>query len=323
MTSEPMARHPRAEAQALLPSGLEARVLEPSPPAVRDGPHFADDPTDPAGASLPVVSPVSGTAHTWDEIAAERPGLERFVAEHWLGRRDRLPAIPDGYGPARQALHRVAYFVVAPGRFAATGKLGLRWTRGGFGTPFFGADEQVRVDGGFLVVQRGAGVRAEPLTTLRALTGLVGVGYRESWFEGFRDPLPPADPDAPLDIVPEAAAVVGDWFGFVTAVLEELRRTPGAAGVTRVQLWPEHFDPAVEMGRPGERASYGGSPGDASHPEPYLYVAPRVGVDAGPYWNDAAFGGASLPYAALSTASDPYGAAVEFLRRGHDLLSRR
>ena len=30
-------------------------------------------------------------------------------------------------------------------RFAATRRMGLRYTRGGFGTPFFGADEQVRL----------------------------------------------------------------------------------------------------------------------------------------------------------------------------------
>ncbi|HEX9888994.1 MAG TPA: hypothetical protein VGA69_05920, partial [Nitriliruptorales bacterium] len=46
---------------------------------------------------------------------------------------------------------------------------------------------------------------------------------------------------------------------FATAVLEELRRTDGTLDAGRVQRWPEHFDPAVELARAdaGQRASYG------------------------------------------------------------------
>ena len=36
--------NPRLEAQRLVGDDLEARVLEPSPPAVVDGEWFADDP---------------------------------------------------------------------------------------------------------------------------------------------------------------------------------------------------------------------------------------------------------------------------------------
>src|SRR3954468_635101 len=65
----------------------------------------------------------------------------------------------------RRALHRLAFYVVAPARKRANTKFGLRWTFGGFGTPFFGADEQVRVAGRDLVVQRGDAATAEPITT--------------------------------------------------------------------------------------------------------------------------------------------------------------
>jgi hypothetical protein len=67
---------------------------------------------------------------------------------------------------------------------------------------------------------------------------------------------------------PGAAAAIADWFGFATHVLERFR-TSGAEEMSRVQLWPEHFDPAVEAGSAdrGQRASYGASPGDDAHPE--------------------------------------------------------
>jgi len=69
----------------------------------------------------------------------------------------------------------------------------------------------------------------------------------------------------------------------------------------------------------GRRASYGGSPGDASHAEPYLYVAPWT-ARTGQFWADAAFGGASLSYAALLEADDQRAAALAFLRRGREEL---
>ena len=57
--------NPRAEATERLAGRYDARVLEPSPPAVTSGPWFADDPVDPldAPSGRPVVSPVA-TAET-------------------------------------------------------------------------------------------------------------------------------------------------------------------------------------------------------------------------------------------------------------------
>jgi hypothetical protein len=93
------------------------------------------------------------------------------------------------------------------------------------------------------------------------------------------------------------SAAVADWFGFATHVLERTRRTAGADDVSRVQLWPEHFDPAFEVGSNARGAppGYGASPGDDAHPEPYLYVAACGDIDrTDPHWNDTAFDGASL-----------------------------
>ncbi|MGI9610692.1 MAG: hypothetical protein ACR2NL_10415, partial [Acidimicrobiia bacterium] len=93
--------------------------------------------------------------------------------------------------------------------------------------------------------------------------------------------------------------------------------------VSEVQLWPEHFDPATELGDSdrGQRASYGASPGDAAHPEPYLYVASWSEIDrSNPYWNDSAFNGSSFSYSDLLVASDPFEKAIEFYLEGYGAL---
>jgi hypothetical protein len=79
-----------------------------------------------------------------------------------------------------------------------------------------------------------------------------------------------------------------------------------------VQLWPEHFDLSTGF----DDTTYGASPGDAAHPEPYLYVS--VGADrterSDPYWDEPF--GASLPYARLLGATDQRAAALAFYRAG-------
>ena len=322
------ARNPRLEAGSMLSEGHEARVLEPSPPADVDPNWFADDPTDPEGATATIVTPIPGEGLTWADLALERPDVAGFTAEHWLDGRRRPAELPAGYATTLQTLHQVAFFAVAPARFAATGKLGLRYTHRGFGTPFFkdeqGRDTQIRVEGGLLVVQTDDTVRSQPITTLADAAAFLGIDYREVWFDGFHDPLAPVDPDARLDLDPAAAEAVGAWFGFATHVLERSRRTPDATEVGRVQLWPEHFDPAFEMGEEsrGRRASYGASPGDQAHPEPYLYVAAWGPVDrSDDFWNDPAFGGASLSCRDLLDAEDPYATAITFYQAAHRRLT--
>jgi hypothetical protein len=323
----PSRRDPRQEAAALLPPGYGARVLEPSPPADRDPTWFADDPTDPAEGGA-IVTPIPGEGTGWAEMADRDSAVARFAAEHWLDGRRRLTALPTSFDTTRRALHQVAFFAVAPVRHRAVGKLGLRSTHGGFGTPFFpgpGGSSQVRVEGDRLVYQTEGRVRGRRLTTLDDATRFLEVPFRAAWFDGFVDPPAPVDPHSVLDVDPAAATALADWFGFATHVLERLRRTPGAGEVSRVQLWPEHFDMAIEMGPAGDggRAAYGASPGDAGHPEPYLYVAPWGAVDrSDPYWNDRSFNGASLAYRRLLECEDPYRAALAFLAEGHRRVGR-
>jgi len=303
----------RAEAAERLGGRFEVRVLEPSPPAVEAPPWFADDPA--ARGDVPegrvLVSPVSTGDRLWDELASEDPELARWCAERWLGAYRRLGPAPERLVPSRLALHRLAEHVISPARRAANTKIGLRYTRGGFGTPFFGDGVQLRVAGTELVRQRGDHEQREQITTVAAAARLAGV-------EGAGD-------EAPLELDPAAAAFIGDWFGFAASVLEELRaRADTSSDASRVQLWPEHFDMAVELGSEdaGARAAYGLSPGDANHPEPYGYVAPWSARPTGELWQATGFSGAELPFAALLEASDQRSAALEFFGARLSALSR-
>lgn len=321
-TSE--ARHAREEATALLPAGHEARVLEPSPPVNSDPDWFADDPTDPAGAAGTVVTPIHGEGATWTDIAGMHPEIAEYAADHWLGAYRQLAELPSGFDRTRRSLHQLAFFAVAPKRFDRTTKLALRYTHGGFGTPFFRDEEQVRVERDQLVYQKRKQVRSAPITTLEAACAFLGISYRDVWFNGFHDPLGPVGATADLPIDPEATDAIGEWFGYATSVLEQARRTPGAPDVSRVQLWPEHLDSAFEMGsqEAGQRASYGASPGDEGHPEPYLYVAAWGEIDrSDPYWNDETFNGSSLSYQDLLAAEDQRETALTFFRDGYTRLT--
>ncbi|MGH8923937.1 MAG: hypothetical protein ACRDWA_04735 [Acidimicrobiia bacterium] len=320
----PTSRNPRAEATSLVAPGHEARVLEPSPPSNNDPAWYADDPTDPSGATNALVTPIPGEGITWAAFAKGKPEISEFASSHWLGPYRRLKALPADYDRTRRALHQLAFFALAPKRHLINQKIGLRYTHGGFGTPFFGADEQVRIEGSLLVRQIGDEVRQTSVSTLTEACRFLEIPYRPAWFEGFSDPPSPIDPGSRLVLANDAVSAIGEWFGFATSVLEQLRRMPGAMEVSRVQLWPEHFDLAIEMGPAPGRASYGASPGDDHHPEPYLYVSAWEPIDrADPFWNDQSFNGASLPCSAILAAPDQRDLALEFFHRGYHLLVSR
>jgi hypothetical protein len=321
----PAPRNARAEAQALLVDGYHARVLEPSPPASTDPDWYAHDEAA-VGDSVAgeVVTPTSAGGVTWDELAQTDAGVATFARERWLGNWRRLAPVPDDLADARADLNRLAFYVLSSARRAVNGKIGLRWTLGGFGTPFYGADVQLRLEGLDVVRQERTGVRAAPLTTLSSAAALAGVEL-EPEAKGHFDVPEMGDDHRALAVRADHVAFLSDWFGFATSALEELRLDARADETTgRVQLWPEHFDVAVEVGSAdeGRRASYGASPGDAAHPQPYLYVAPWSEPDrAAEYWNDAAFGGASVAHAELLVAADQRATALDFYRRGLELLT--
>lgn len=321
---------PLREARERVGGDYEVRVLEPSPPALVGN---ADDPTArgvvPPGARL--LSPVSSGDVTWAELAVDDADLAAFARKRWLVPAS-LPAVPDRLAETRMSLHQVAERVVSPARRNATGnEISLRYTRGGFGTPFFADDRQVRVEGTSIVDQcnasAGGHLRREPIESLRGaaevLGGLVEAGEL---------------PEDRLAIDETAAAFLGEWFGFGTLVIAELRAGAGEElEPATINLWPEHFDIATELGSEaaGQRAAIGASPGDDEHPEPYLYIAPWTaeiveagtqGVPAaageaakppqlvrGELWNATAFVGAELSYAELLATPEPVAAGVDFL----------
>jgi hypothetical protein len=236
----------------------------------------------------------------------------------------RVGPLPDDFQFARDQLHQLAFFAMAPARYAVEERMGLRATPGGFGTPEYSGIVS-RIEGNVLVKEVGGSITMEPITTIRAAAEFFGVSYDVDWYTEFRDPLPPMDPDRPLRVEETPARALGEWFAFGFDILERLRGEGGDADdVSEVQLWPEHFDSAIEMGNEskGARASYGASPGDRGHLEPYLYVSAWGEIDRdNPFWNDRHFNGASLPFVTLLEAEDQGRLAVAFLSEGYQILN--
>ena len=91
------------------------------------------------------------------------------------------------------------------------------------------------------------------------------------------------------------------------------------------QLWPGHFDAAIEVGDEDHRASYGASPGDHSIDEPYLYVSvwwpDKIGVDRDdPHWDAPSFVGSMLELSEFPEGEDPVAVATRFWRESRDKL---
>ena len=219
-----------------------------------------------------------------------------------------LSPLPDGFARTRDALHQVAEEIVAPAR-KPHNEIALSQTAGGFGTPpfeFSGRALQVRVDGHQLVVAEDGTERREPLASLAEAAAFVGADL-------FPDGMP--EDDSELEIDPDAARVVGEFYAFGAAALGALLATTAPADASSpIILWPEHFDIAIGSGPEelGRRANYGASPGDAQHLEPYLYVGPWQDQGGGVLWNATGFAGAELGYSELVAADDPHAIAVEF-----------
>ncbi len=218
-----------------------------------------------------------------------------------------LEPLPEGFATTVAALHRVAEQIVAPAR-KPYNEISLRVTPNGFGTPLFefgGAEHQVRVEGVELVHQEGTAERRAPLTSLvsaaEAVAGLLPAGTELD--------------HQPLTVDPLAARALADWYALADELLGELAdAAEDDEETTRPRLWPEHFDVAIELGSEpdGRRANYGASPGDADHPEPYLYVGPWTAPVSGELWRATGFTGAELGYAELLAAGDPGAAARRF-----------
>lgn len=243
-----------------------------------------------------------------------------------------LPSLTEPFPDTRDALHRVAVQIVARARRQATGRFGLRVTVGGFGTPAFGDDvERVRVSGG-LLVREAAGVDGAATavaaidgSSLAELAALVPVDLATELDVGHDTP-PVGDVFAPLAVDEPSARALSAWYAVVAEALDVVVANGPGWSPSVVQLWPEHFDVAIDIAfDPGDptvrRVNLGGSPGDEFHPDPYLYVGPWTDDRPGDpgFWN-APFG-AVLGYSMLAAADDPVRAAAAFFLQGLELLS--
>lgn len=300
----------------------DTRVLEPSGPEARDDPFLAPDPVA-AGVrgALPILSPLGTGDLTWEGLCEEQPALLPWCRARWLAGLAPLAPPPAALDATVATLQQVAEHVLGRWRYEAQGRIGLRWTLGGFGTPFVRGDHQARIVDGLLVRQAGALAEAAAPATLGEAAAWLGGPLGAPG--GLYTPRRPADPDAPLDLRPDASAWVGEWFGFATRVLEEVRVGEPDYGRRRVQLWPEHFDLAVELGTGAAAGTFGASPGDEAHDGPYLYVTgSEKGSLAASEWRDQAFAGVSLPLAELLDAPEQLDVAVAFFEHHRMLLER-
>lgn len=208
--------------------------------------------------------------------------------------------------PTRQALHALAEHLLAGDLSRRIGRIGLRPTPGGFGQPEHvedGRRRRLRIDGASLVVLDGDVERWHALTTAGEAAAAAGVELGPP--TGAYEPSTAIDPDQALAIDLDAAAELCTWFDRVNRALEAVRRNHADAEPGLVQLWPEHFDVACTI----DEVNLGGSPGDADHPEPYLYVGPWT-PRPGSFWNEP--WGASLPWDEVPDVD----AAVAFLEAG-------
>lgn len=221
-----------------------------------------------------------------------------------------LSPLPAAYDQTRDALHRLAVYVIAPAQRLQNGEIILRATEGGFSTFEFGG-HVIGVDGADLVVD-GA---HHPIGSLNDAARLAGIAPDVAQQDQFDVP-PHGDLDEPLAVDAAAARALGAWYAFATDVLDDLRAgAVPADDASIVRIWPEHFDAAIDLGdaSANRRATYGASPGDRHHPEPYLYASPWAGrIDD--FFADPGFKGAARTRTQLAAADDPRRAAIAFLR---------
>jgi len=220
----------------------------------------------------------------------------------------------------RSALHVVSAHVLGRRRYEVTGRFGLRATPGGVGTPAFGDPlEVVRVSGTILIRELGSdsATLAIPGRSLRQLAEFAGTDVDRPFSVGGQTP-PVGDPDRPIELDDATVGVLAGWFALGWVVMDRfLEGLPDGAGPAAIQLWPEHFDAATNVGVPGgARLNVGFSPGDDFEPEPYAYVGPWGPERPGDpdFWN-APFG-AVLSASKVLNHHDPVALSLDFLETG-------
>jgi hypothetical protein len=218
-----------------------------------------------------------------------------------------IPGLPASYTSTRRSLHALACFVIAPARLARTGRIGLRVTPGGFGTPAFDDGSLISVRDNQLLREPGGCL---PITTLRSAARFVEVELIPD--PGVGKDLPAFEPDRVLAVDVESSRALAYWYSRGTIALGGIRRRLGdTAAVGEAQIWPEHFDLAAEVSIDGRGATVGFSPGDSFCNEPYAYVAPTSPHPPATFWN--------APFGAFRRARE-VSAPLEFITAALQLL---
>ena len=236
-----------------------------------------------------------------------------------------LHAPPADLVDTRLALHRLAAYVIAPARHRMTERFGLRAVDDGFGTPPFGG-RQILVVGDQIVDRRdGEEDRTGTIGSLADAAAFLGEAIDEVTAAEHDTPAA-GDQAGALAVGAEASRYLGAWFAMAFDALHELRNDAASVDASEPQLWPGHFDPAIEAGDDNHRASYGASPGDASSDVPYLYISvwwpDRLSLDRGdPFWNAEKFVGAKKLVSQFDPAADPVDEAIGFWRSARDHLA--
>ena len=217
-----------------------------------------------------------------------------------------LPALPASFAETRESLRTLACYVISPARKARTGRIGLRSTGSGFGTPPFDDGSRLLVAGDQLVLEPDEAIT---ITTLPAAAEFARIELSPD--PGVGHDLPPYKPEDPLHVDATASLALGGWYAFAQRVIDTL---PGGWTISEAQLWPEHFDLAVTVElEDGARVNVGFSPGDSFSAEPYVYVGPHdtAGLE-GDYWN-APFG-AYFPYGRIESEETTLAFVLQGLR---------
>lgn len=200
----------------------------------------------------------------------------------------------DEIAAARASLHNVAERVLSTELYARTGLIGLRPTVDGFGQPEMlthGVRRRVRVAANLLMVQHDTGETRHELTTLGAAAEAVGIELGgELPYEAFSSTAA----ETTVAVNGDVAVALAASLDFTGSALERARHAVWHENPSIAQLWPEHFDLAVQV----RDVMIGGSLGDAerhgARRTPYLYVAPAEVPEPDEFWNE------------------PYGAAIGF-----------
>ncbi|WCB92932.1 hypothetical protein DSM104299_01632 [Baekduia alba] len=212
----------------------------------------------------------------------------------------------------RRSLHALAEGVVSPLRVQATGnEIALQVRPEGFGTPDLPGGGWVGTAGTQLVrVGADGDAKAIAITSLRAAARFVGLDEAAA----------AALPDDTLEVHAGAALILADvWANGDEALRGLLDGASPADEPAPINLWPEHFDIATELGAGETRATYGISPGDDDHTEPYAYVAPWTApaeTGSATFWNAHGFTGAERPAEDADEILAFFRAARELLTAG-------